>query len=424
MRRLLAALVLVVVPASTLGFLCLPMLPSPATPYTGTAPAGSFNPTVSVTDSSNVAGAASTLAFNIDLPQGDLLPQGVAIFVPAAWGVAADAAVLDGQQVGSISGTFTASNLGGPCMTVADYLPDLYDATTDTNSPSYPAFLTALAPGTHKARYHGTDAIAGLPNASVPVNILVDQLPPPDNRHQLIIIVGDPSTPPTFTTEIMCSPWTFTMTLQGTATPGGQPLYTNPATPGAYEFSAVLASEWDADNDGYSNATDNCPQGANADQTDIDEDLVGDTCDTNPGVKNTDIDGDGIANGYDNCALTTNLTQADSDYDGLGNACDGGPSTPTGTRYVLGCSQYLYVGVPGSSTGSCANLTQPPPSPTPTPVPGAAVGGVAESPDLAALPALERRGAGAHLVMYAGLAAAAGLLVAASMLAWAARRQR
>ncbi len=424
MRRLLAALVLAVIPASTLGFLCLPMLPAPATPYTGAAPAGTFSPTVSVTDSSTVAGAAGTLTFSIDLAQGDLIPQGVAILVPAGWGVASDAAVPDGAQVGAISGTFTASNLGGPCMTLADYLPDLFEATTDTGSPTYPAFLAALAPGTHKARYYGIDSIAGLPNAAVPVNIIVDQLPAPDNRHQLIVIVGDPATSPNLTTEVMCSPWTFALTLQGTATPGGEPLYTNPATPGAYEFSAVLASEWDADNDGYSNATDNCAQRANADQTDTDEDLMGDACDPSPSVKNTDIDSDGIANGYDNCALAPNSTQDDSDFDGLGNGCDGLPDTVTGTRYVLGCAQYLYVGVPGSGTGSCSNLTEPAPTPTPTLVPGSAVGGVAESLDLAALPAPASGAAGARRGAYASVAAGAALLAAASMSAWRARRRR
>ena len=180
MKRLVTALVLIVFPASTLGFLCLPMLPVPAQPYSGPAPAATFNPIVSVTDSSTVAGAAGTLTFNIDLPLGnaqvipDLMPQGIALILPAGWGVAADAGVTDGLQVGSVNGTFTASNLGGPCATVADYIPDLFDATTNLNSPSYPAFLKTLAPGTHKARYYGTDTIAGLANAAVPINILVD----------------------------------------------------------------------------------------------------------------------------------------------------------------------------------------------------------------------------------------------------------
>ncbi|MBI5283674.1 MAG: thrombospondin type 3 repeat-containing protein [Chloroflexi bacterium] len=222
----------------------------------------------------------------------------------------------------------------------------------------------------------------------------------------------------------MCSPWTFALTLQGTATPGGEPLYTNPATPGAYEFAAVLASEWDADNDGYSNATDNCAQNANADQLDADEDLAGDACDTSPAVRNNDIDGDSIGNGFDNCALVANSTQSDGDFDGLGGACDGAPGSATGTRYVLGCAQYLYVGVPGSGTGACSNLTQTPSAPTPTPVPGSAVGGVAESPDLAALPAPASSAGGARRGAYAGLAAGTALLAAASVLARTARRRR
>lgn len=424
MRRLLRVLVLVVIPASTLGFLCLPMLPAPAPPYSGTAPAGTFNPTVSVTDSSTVAGAAGTLAFNVSLSSGDLLPQGIAIFVPAGWGVATDAAVPDGQQVGDVNGTFTASNLGGPCNTVADYIPALYDATTDTTSASYPAFLKTLAPGTHKARYYGIDTIAGLANASVPINILVDQLPAPDNRNQLVVIVGDTTTAPALTTEIMCTPFTFTLTLQGTATPGGQPVFTNPSTPGTYQFLADLASEWDFDNDGYSNATDNCPLVANSAQTDTDGDLAGDACDPSPSVKNADIDADGIGNGFDNCPLVANPDQKDSDYDGIGDACDSTVTTPSGTRYVLGCTENIYIGVAGSGTGACSTLTQPvttpTPAPSPTPIPRP-VGGVAEL--LNTMPEGARSRDGFASGWYAGGAALLAL-AGVSSLAWWVRRRR
>lgn len=424
MKRLLSVLVLFVIPASTLGFLCLPMLPAPAPPYSGTAPAGTFNPTVSVADSSTTPGAAGTLTFKIiDLPPGDLLPQGIALLVPAGWGVATDAAVTDGQQVGDVNGTFTASNLGLPCVTVADYIPTLSDATTNVNSPLYPAFLTTLAPGTHKARYYGIDTIAGLANAAVPINILVDQLPPPDNRHQLIVIVGDTTTAPALTTEIMCTPFTFTLTLRGTTTPGGQPVYTNPSTPGTYQFLAVLASEWDADNDGYSNATDNCAQTANATQSDTDGDLAGEPCDAAPSTKNVDIDLDAIGNGFDNCALVANSTQADVDYDGLGDACDtSGTSTPTGTRFVLGCTQNVFIGVSGTSTGSCSPLTQP--VTTPTATPALAVGGIAEPPDLTALQQPSARSSGAPPAAYAVGIITIAALAAASAFGWNVLRRR
>jgi hypothetical protein len=429
MKRRVALFVLAMMPVSMMGFLCLPMLPAPALPYSGTAPAGTFSPTVSVTDSSTVAGAAGTLTFSMALASGDLLPQGIALYVPAGWGVAPDAAVTDGAQVGGVSGTFYASNLGGPCNTVADYLPALLDATTNTSDASYPAFLKTLAPGTHKARYAGTDTIAGLANASVPINILVDQLPAPDNRNQLIVIVGDPTTAPTLTTEIMCTPFSFTLTLQGTAS-SAQHVYTNPSTPGTYQFLADVASEWDADNDGFSNATDNCPLVANASQTDTDADLVGDACDAAPGTKNTDIDLDGIGNGYDNCPLVANPTQADTDYDGIGDACDGSVSTPSGTRYVLGCTQNIFIGVAGSGTGACSTLTQPVTAPTatptqaPTPVPGS-VGGFAEEIDQRALPPQGRTSSTGLRAWYgSGGMLLATAILGGSLATWSRRASR
>ncbi|MBW1879724.1 MAG: thrombospondin type 3 repeat-containing protein [Deltaproteobacteria bacterium] len=44
----------------------------------------------------------------------------------------------------------------------------------------------------------------------------------------------------------------------------------------------------DDDGDGEPDATDNCPFQANADQSDLDEDGIGDECDS-------DVDGDGVA---------------------------------------------------------------------------------------------------------------------------------
>ena len=63
------------------------------------------------------------------------------------------------------------------------------------------------------------------------------------------------------------------------------------------------------------NDSDNCPETANEDQSDIDGDGIGDVCDD-------DIDGDGILNDSDNCPETANEDQADMDGDGIGDVCD------------------------------------------------------------------------------------------------------
>ncbi len=71
----------------------------------------------------------------------------------------------------------------------------------------------------------------------------------------------------------------------------------------------------DADNDDVVGWIDNCPDIANADQSDTDEDGTGDACDD-------DLDGDGIVNGEDNCPATPNANQEDLDGDDVGDPCD------------------------------------------------------------------------------------------------------
>ena len=111
----------------------------------------------------------------------------------------------------------------------------------------------------------------------------------------------------------------------------------------------------DMDGDGIEDDLDNCPEIANADQLDTDNDGIGNACDedddndgcldeddANPLVNNgdtdgdgdpndcdicpydpdNDIDGDGICGDIDNCPETSNPDQSDTDSDGLGNACD------------------------------------------------------------------------------------------------------
>jgi Protein of unknown function (DUF3344)/Thrombospondin type 3 repeat len=71
----------------------------------------------------------------------------------------------------------------------------------------------------------------------------------------------------------------------------------------------------DGDGDGVSDDVDNCPDDANAEQSDVDLDKLGDVCDP-------DADGDELLNAEDNCALLANPEQEDGDSDGVGDVCD------------------------------------------------------------------------------------------------------
>jgi len=81
----------------------------------------------------------------------------------------------------------------------------------------------------------------------------------------------------------------------------------------------------DSDGDTVPDASDNCPNVANADQADADGDGVGDVCDNCPNVANADqadADGDGVGDVCDNCPNVANADQADADSDGEGDACE------------------------------------------------------------------------------------------------------
>jgi hypothetical protein len=94
---------------------------------------------------------------------------------------------------------------------------------------------------------------------------------------------------------------------------------------------------FDIDADGVDRC-DNCPLISNTNQTDADNDDIGDACDncpsdSNPGQENQDVDSlgdacdpdddnDGVGDASDNCPLAPNPGQEDLDNDGVGDDCD------------------------------------------------------------------------------------------------------
>ena len=77
---------------------------------------------------------------------------------------------------------------------------------------------------------------------------------------------------------------------------------------------AVTAPNWDSDGDDVANDDDNCPEIANSNQSDVDNDTIGDACDD-------DLDGDGVDNEQDSFPNDANES-SDFDNDGLGDNTD------------------------------------------------------------------------------------------------------
>jgi hypothetical protein len=93
-----------------------------------------------------------------------------------------------------------------------------------------------------------------------------------------------------------------------------------------FDVTARFDLAVDDDGDGVPSASDNCPDDANPDQADTDQDGAGDVCDP-------DDDQDNAPDTADNCPSVSNPDQADTDQDGIGDACD---TTADFGLFVLG----------------------------------------------------------------------------------------
>jgi hypothetical protein len=406
LRLLGLALGLCVLTPLLLSFLCFPLVAPPPSGVVTPTPAALFAPTVSASVANASSGVPSDIAVHFSIPAGSTLAIGAVFDVPSGWTVANDGGVSDGSIVGSIAGSMTVADpFFYNCATQVEFNPldvppgdiKLLEATTntsitvagtDTDSDGepeaiednnlnllpdgvdkYPAFLTSLLPGTHRARYFGHTEAAGI--SDLFVNVIVTDLAP-GGPYRVITIVNDPTAPPESATAQFCAPQSITMTLRGTSADnpatvsleGGEALYTNPLTAGGYIFRANLVSEFDLDNDGIANGLDVCPAVPDASQADSDRDYVGDACDASPGTADFDVDGDGIENGYDNCIFTANPDQEDSDFDDIGDSCDAASAVPSGPNYYLTCTDPVGIGQGDPAGATCSQAT---PAPTPTP---------------------------------------------------------
>ena len=74
----------------------------------------------------------------------------------------------------------------------------------------------------------------------------------------------------------------------------------------------------DLDSDRIADADDNCPDVANSDQSDLNNDGTGDACELCNSTDATDSDGDGIPNACDGC----DNTQPDDNGNGVPDACE------------------------------------------------------------------------------------------------------
>jgi len=337
---------------------------------------------------------------------------GVINFTPEAWGVAADADVPDGANVGTLMSDAVLGLFNNPCRTELGVNFELVDGTTDRTNridakPSgakdrlspladdadsngvpdgadkWPSYLEEVFedadPDFSKvhARLFGFNANA-VPGLTIVLNFLVFEpgtqvsdivLIDPRLGYPTVTVLQDPTEAASNEDPIndFCAPLAARTTLQGTAD-GGAAFRTTPTTDGAYPFVVFTSSQVDADGDGIENSLDPCPYDPDPDWDprgeivqdpgDKDGDRLPDSCDPFPlvdseglcacGISFVDEDLDGWMNGADNCPLVSNLDQEDAEPDGIGDACDRNPTVRDGELTFVCKVSVVQVGAGGT----------------------------------------------------------------------------
>ncbi len=301
----------------------------------------------------------STLSFNSNVTvdyladSPDSLESHHVSFIPSAFGVANDASITNGAEVGQLVVNAAESTSNSACSNSSGLTYDLMDASTDTSitvadSPripsaswpgfldadanflpdavdKYPNFLKVLYPSlTPRARSYGS--ISGTPNRVA--NVLVFEpgtalpgMSPLDASlgYIVAVVLQDPTAPPASSTITdICTSYRVIRFDRGKTgdnpnTPGSElnQIYrTNPAADGSYTFMEYGRTIRDLDNDGIENTLDTCASVS--------------TPSWNPRISDpvNDFDDDGIP-GKDNPAQSGQLL--------AGTGCDPTPLTNTGT---------------------------------------------------------------------------------------------
>ena len=366
--------------------------------YADSAEAGTFNPELKVTLTSNTPDAPSDYVVDFGVPSGDVNFAGVVSFIPADWGVVKGDSFPIGTGVGFLDARATLGLLNGACNTVLpvhfdfknssintsdivsyadtddeDTTPDFAQDKDDNGNfdavDKYPDFLTRvfkdIAPIRRSA---GLTSVAGLPillqflifapgteiNAAIPHDATLG-FP----TVTVLTNLGDPDAVPTpGAITDFCSPLSSINTSLGAAEDGTQ-LFVNPLN-GKYDFVTVAVGQRDADDDGYENSLDTCAYDPNVgdprvpNDGDADSDGIDAACDPNDNEINSDEDLDGYQNRQDNCPLVANGqaeadiegvgNQTDSDLDQIGDACDRDPDNPDGELSFAEPSVEIVIG--------------------------------------------------------------------------------